>query len=545
MSAALAAGSVLGHYRIERRLGEGGMGEVYLATDTQLDRNVAVKVLPPAVAKDRDRMDRFVREARAASALNHPNLAHIYEIGEDDSLHFIVMEFVEGESLDRKIDGRPLPVEEIANIGSQIAEAIDAAHARGIIHRDIKPGNVMITPRGHVKVLDFGLAKVTPESQVDRASQAETRLLSAAGALIGTVEYMSPEQALGRAVDYRTDIFSAGIVLYEMATGRIPFAGNTPSETIARILEAKPEPIARLNHALPEELDRIVRKCLERDRELRYDTAGDLATDLQCLLRATDAPASRVASARVRAIVVDDEDLARHILREYLSGEPDIEIVAECANGFEAVKAVGEHQPDLIFLDIQMPKLDGFEVLELVDRNIAVVFVTAFDQYAMKAFDAAAVDYLLKPFSAERLRTALQRVRRRLGERQSMPPAMELKAAARPPDQYVQRIVVKDGPRVHVIPVDKLDCAEAQDDYVSLRSGGKTFLKQQTISSLEASLDPSRFVRVHRSFLVNLERVAKIEPYTKDAKLAILTDGTQVPVSRSGYARLRDLMERG
>jgi two-component system LytT family response regulator len=247
----------------------------------------------------------------------------------------------------------------------------------------------------------------------------------------------------------------------------------------------------------------------------------------------------------IRALIVDDEDLARRILREFLSSEGDVEVVAECANGFEAVKAVGEHHPDLLFLDIQMPKLDGFEVLELIDRDIAVVFVTAYDQYAMKAFDAAAVDYLLKPFSSDRLRTALQRVRRRLGERQPMPVATDLKAAARPPEQFSQRIVVKDGPRVHIIPVDKLDCAESQDDYVSLRSEGKTYLKQQTISSLEASLDPERFVRVHRSFLVNLERIAKIEPYTKDTKLAVLADGTQVPVSRSGYVRLRELMERG
>ena len=193
---------------------------------------------------------------------------------------------------------------------------------------------------------------------------------------------------------------------------------------------------------------------------------------------------------KIRAVIVDDEDLARQILREYLRGEEDIEIVAECGNGFAAVKAVAEHKPDLLFLDVQMPKLDGFEVLELVDREVAVVFVTAFDQYAMKAFDAAAVDYLLKPFSADRLRTALERVRRRLGENPPMPVAAELKSAARAPGQYIERIVVKDGSRVHVIPVGKLDYAEAQDDYVSLRSEKKNYLKQQTISSLESSLDP-------------------------------------------------------
>lgn len=247
----------------------------------------------------------------------------------------------------------------------------------------------------------------------------------------------------------------------------------------------------------------------------------------------------------IRAVIVDDEELARQILREYLREETDVEIVAECANGFDAVKTVTEGKPDLLFLDVQMPKLDGFEVLELIGNQVAVVFVTAYDQYAMKAFDAAAVDYLLKPFDQERFRTALQRVRRRLGEAVSTPNAADLKAAAQAPGYYARRIVVKDGTRVHIIPVAQLDYAEAQDDYVALHSAGRTYLKQQTISSLESSLDPMRFVRVHRSYLVNLDRVAKIEPYTKDTRLAILADGAQTPVSRAGYLRLKELMEKG
>ncbi|HMJ62704.1 MAG TPA: response regulator [Bryobacteraceae bacterium] len=247
----------------------------------------------------------------------------------------------------------------------------------------------------------------------------------------------------------------------------------------------------------------------------------------------------------IRAILVDDEELARQILREYLSQEEDVEIVAECNNGFDAVKAIAEWKPDLAFLDVQMPKLDGFEVLELVDSDLAVIFVTAYDQYAMKAFDAAAVDYLLKPFDASRLCTALEKARRRLGERAPGPRAAELKQAARPPGQWPERIVVKDGARVHIIPVTQLEYAEAQDDYVALHSAGKSYLKQQTISSLEESLDPAKFVRVHRSFLINLERVSKIEPYTKDSRLAILSNGAQVPVSRAGYLRLKEAMERG
>jgi two-component system LytT family response regulator len=545
MDPSLASGDQVAHYRIVSRLGEGGMGEVYLATDTRLDRSVALKVLPTAVAHDPMRMERFDREAKAASALNHPNVAHLYEIGEDRGVHFLVMEFIEGQALDRRIDGRALAVPELAEIGAQIADALDAAHAKGIVHRDIKPANIIITARGIAKVLDFGLAKVAEPRGSALGTQMETRALSTAGALIGTVEYMSPEQALGRSVDHRTDLFSLGVVLYQMATGRLPFEGSNPSETIARILDDSPAAMARFNYDVPEDLDRIVRKCLEKDRERRYQSARDLMVDLRGLTREREtAVPRRQPGAKIRAVIVDDEDLARQILREYLRGEEDIEIVAECANGFAAVKAVAEQKPDLMFLDIQMPKLDGFEVLELVDREVAVVFVTAFDQYAMKAFDAAAVDYLLKPFAADRLRTALERVRRRLGENQPMPAASDLKSAARAPGQYVERIVVKDGSRVHVIPVGKLDFAEAQDDYVSLRSEKKNYLKQQTISSLEASLNPARFVRVHRSFIVNLERIAKIEPYTKDARLAMLADGSQVPVSRAGYARLKELLER-
>jgi len=249
---------------------------------------------------------------------------------------------------------------------------------------------------------------------------------------------------------------------------------------------------------------------------------------------------SRESEKKIRAVIVDDEELARGLLREMLAPHPEVEVVAECANGFEAVKAISELKPDLVFLDVQMPKLDGFEVLELTGTDLAVIFVTAYDTYAMRAFEVHAVDYLLKPFAAPRFEAALERAKARLGQRLPAPAA--LAQAARAPAQYAERIVLKDGVKVHIIPVAKLDYAEAQDDYVALASGGKTYLKQQTITSLEACLDPARFVRVHRSYLVNLERVTKIEPYTKDSRLAILADGTQLPVSRSGYARLAALL---
>lgn len=244
----------------------------------------------------------------------------------------------------------------------------------------------------------------------------------------------------------------------------------------------------------------------------------------------------------MRVVVADDEQLARRVLREYLERQPGMEIVAECTNGFEAVKAVAEHKPDVLFLDVQMPKLDGFEVLELIERDVAVVFVTAFDQYAMRAFEAAAVDYLLKPFGEDRLRAALRKIEQRTGETRPASLPADLKNAVRPAGEYLERIVVKDGARVHVIPAGKLDYAEAQDDYVALRSEGKMWLKQQTIASLETALHPKRFVRIHRGYLVNLERITRIEPNTKDTWIAVLSDGTHIPVSRGGYARFNTLV---
>jgi len=243
-------------------------------------------------------------------------------------------------------------------------------------------------------------------------------------------------------------------------------------------------------------------------------------------------------------LIVDDEAPARSIVREVLSAQPGVRILAECSNGFEAVKAAAELSPDVVFLDIEMPRLDGFEVAELIDPRIAIVFVTAYDSYALRAFDVHAVDYVLKPFRPERLTAALARAIARKADagRKS---ASEIAAAARPDGVHLSRIVVKDGPRVHVIPVDRLDLVEAQDDYVRLASGGKSFLKQQTIGSLADALDPARFVRVHRSYLVNLDRLARLELYSKGSYAAILTDGSRIPVSREGHARLNALLEPG
>ena len=247
-------------------------------------------------------------------------------------------------------------------------------------------------------------------------------------------------------------------------------------------------------------------------------------------------------SRKWKALIVDDEELARKLLREMLAHHPEIEIVAECTNGMEAVKAASELSPDLLFLDVQMPKLTGFDVLELVDASkLAVIFVTAYDQYAMKAFEVHALDYLLKPFSRERFESALDRAKKQRPDKRAEPAS--LAASARPAGQYLERIVVKDGTKVTLIPVKKLDYAEALDDYVSLASEGKKQLKQQTISGLEAALDPALFVRIHRSYIVNIERVARIEPYAKDSKVAVLSNGVKLPVSRAGFARLKKLLD--
>jgi two-component system LytT family response regulator len=239
----------------------------------------------------------------------------------------------------------------------------------------------------------------------------------------------------------------------------------------------------------------------------------------------------------LRVAIVDDEPLARAVVREYLAAVAGVEIVAECANGFEAVKAVSELHPDLLLLDVQMPKLDGFEVLELVGRDVAVVFVTAYDQYAIRAFEVHAVDYLLKPFSPERLGEALARAHERLlrGER---PALQALAAAGRAPSSHGGRVLVRDGSRVHVLPVEKVEFVQAQDDYVSYRCEGRDYLKEQTLGQAEAALDPAKFVRIHRSYLLNLDCLARIETGERENRLAILTDGRRLPVSRAGYARL-------
>ena len=530
-------GTTIARYKILEVLGRGGMGVVYRAKDQTLGREVALKVLPPELVHDELLRKRLLNEARALAALEHPGVAVVHEADERDGVAFIAMELVRGRPLNELIDAKELTTRRALELAHEIADTLQAVHARGLLHRDVKPSNVLVTPQGRARLIDFGLAKGV------RAGATMDMDMTTPGMVVGTACCLSPEQIRDKPLDPRSDIFGFGVLLMELASGVSPFKRKTFHETLRAVLFDPTPRMAELPEGAPAtaELQRIVDRCLAKEPANRYPDMNAVATDLKALLQWLPSPgaaATRSAGSRMRIVVVDDDPTIRAALQGLLENYDDVEVIGECADGFEAVKAVSEKRPDLLLLDVQMPRLGGFEVLELVDRDVGIIFVTARDDFAIKAMETHAIDYLVKPVEPARLRRALDNARERLVRHQ--PVLFRELAPAVERGGYLDRVLARHGSRVVVVPVDRIDyvAAQGEGERVRLRCGSDEYLKDQTLDDLAARLDPTKFVRVHRSYLIHAARLTHLEPAKDGTTVAVLDDGERLPVDAEGYQRL-------
>ena len=528
-------GSTIARYRILEVLGRGGMGVVYRAKDQVLGREVALKVLPPELIHDQNLRKRLLNEARALAALDHPGVATVHEADERDGVTFIAMELVRGRPLNELIDAKELSTRRAVELAQEVAETLDAVHARGLLHRDVKPSNVLVTAQGRARLIDFGLAKGVRGATMDFD-------MTTPGMVVGTACCLSPEQIRDKPVDARSDVFAFGVLLMEAVSGISPFKRKQFHDTLRAVLFDPAPRMTELPEGAPAtaELQRIVDRCLAKEPNNRYAEMKTVATDLKALLQWLPAPgsaATRTASSRLRVVVVDDDPTIRAALQGLLESEPDVEVVGECADGFEAVKAVSEKRPDLMLLDVQMPRLGGFEVLELVDRDVGIIFVTAHDDFAIKAMETHAIDYLVKPVEPPRLRRALDNARQRLLRHdpvlfRELAPAVERGG-------FLDRVLARHGSRAVVVPVDRLDYVAAQGGRVRLRCGSEEYLKDQTLDELAARLDPTQFIRIHADYLIHAARLTHLDPGKDGTTVAVLDDGERLPVDPDGYERLQ------